>query len=105
MANNAQLELMKSVKDSFNPSPVIIVPNDKDLDKVKDSITAGTVAVNSYTKDLYVYEGKDFAKIDGSISDTGYNEPKKIKPRICEMCGATLTSMVCDYCGTHYEFA
>ena len=103
MANNAQLELMKSVKDSFKPSPVIIVPNDKDLDKVKDSITACTVAVAD-TKDLYVYDGKDFNCIDASITD-GYREPKKIKPRICEMCGATLTSMVCDYCGTHYEFA
>ena len=104
MANNAQLELMKSIKDLSKPSPVIIVPDDKDLDKVKDSITAGTIAVNSYTKDLYVYEGKDFAKLNTTI-DVGYDEPKKIKPRICEMCGATLTSMVCTYCGTHYEFA
>jgi len=103
MANNAQLELMKSVKDSFKPSPVIIVPNDKDLDKVKDSLTAGTIAVNNYNKDLYVYDGKDFNTINTSISVD--EEPKKIKPRICEMCGATLTSMVCTYCGTHYEFA
>lgn len=31
-------------------------------------------------------------------------KPRKLKRRICSACGAPLHGLICEYCGTEYEY-
>ena len=54
--------------------------------------------------EICTYKGVQYVWINNTWESLEYipSTPKKIKPMICNQCGASLHDSICEYCGTEF---